>query len=564
MCDVRTLLLTLVAAAATTAAEPIVLETCDEQDSWRVTRKPATVEAADDAAQGSGAIRVTMPGMVARTMARSYVPGSAEWDGYQGLSFWVKGDGSDQFGCLAVQGRYAYATYFPLSNTEWHKVTRSWYDFVPESQVDPIGTLGAMPPSGINTLRLGSRWTITHNNARIPPHSYCIDQIQLEETAPVPAPPPAPRPFSDVLKDLREQRPVRIQCMGDSITAGTSLPDRDAQRYAVRTQELLRRWLESDNIHCSSRAVGGAKLTDARAWVPRDFVPPAPDLVTIWYGYNDKSNAFTADYFQASLNDYIDRVCSATHGTAAILLFATGPGTGPRFVMMDDYAERVRSVAKQRGLPCFDIHAILKAVGREHIQELFADMAHPNEAGHQLIADSLCEFIVKAAGIDTPKPPPPPKPDVPPVTPHTWTFEDDAADWRFDGFTALSPDAASSGSTSVRFNMTEIGKDHDRAWSPVIPVVPGQEIDVQADMLVKQIDSDSGFGLYVCTYPAADGTGDFKVHRIAGGSLAPDWVRLKGNVTIPAGAKSMKVMLWAHKETTGLFYVDTVSVAPAD
>jgi len=67
---------------------------------------------------------------------------------------------------------------------------------------------------------------------------------------------------------------------------------------------------------------------DIRAWVPRDFFGAAPDLLTLWIGYNDKSNAFTRDYFKRSVLEYIDRVCRATHGQTAILLLATGPGWG--------------------------------------------------------------------------------------------------------------------------------------------------------------------------------------------------------------------------------------------
>jgi lysophospholipase L1-like esterase len=39
-------------------------------------------------------------------------------------------------------------------------------------------------------------------------------------------------------------------------------------------------------VTCYSRAVGGAKVNDARFWWRRDFEGVAPDLVTIAYGYN--------------------------------------------------------------------------------------------------------------------------------------------------------------------------------------------------------------------------------------------------------------------------------------
>jgi lysophospholipase L1-like esterase len=396
-----------VLAVGIAGAEPVVLDECDSVSGWQVGKAPAAVEAVAEAAHGAGALRITLPGEVTRLLAKAYVPEAAPWDRSQGLSFWIKGDGSDQFGCLAVTGVYTFVVYFPLKDTAWRQVTVPWADFIPESQVDPIGTPGGMPPSGITGLRLGSRWTIGHNNQPLPAISFCVDRIMIEDRVSPAAPPSAPRPWREVLAQLKARQPVRIQCMGDSITAGTGLPDRDRQRYAVLTQDLLQRWLGYTEVTCASRAVGGARSVDARAWVPRDFVDAAPDLVTLWIGYNDKSNAYTRAFFKASVNDYLDRICRATGGRTAILLFATGPGCGPRFVMLDDYAEAIREISRERGLPLFDIHRLLQEIGRERLGEFFADMANPNEAGHRFIAEALCEYLVREAGIDTPKPPPP-------------------------------------------------------------------------------------------------------------------------------------------------------------
>ena len=61
--------------------------------------------------------------------------GSPAWDKAAGLSFWVKGDGSDHFGGLELiydddyAVRYDYA--FPLKSTEWTKIVVPWRDLVP-------------------------------------------------------------------------------------------------------------------------------------------------------------------------------------------------------------------------------------------------------------------------------------------------------------------------------------------------------------------------------------------------------------------------------------------------
>ena len=547
-----------------TFAAPIVLDDGESVSDWKVTRKPATVTAAETAAKGKGALQVTMPGMVSRSLSRTYVPGSAIWDTYAGVSFWVKGDGGDQFGSLVVKGRYSFVTFFPLKNTEWHQVVVPWRDFLPEYQAEPIGTFGAVPPSGINTLGFGTRWTIWHNNAKVPAHSYAIDQIELVEEAPAAQPTPKPRPFREILDLLKAKKPLRVQCMGDSITAGTGLADKDADRYATQTQDLLRRWLGNDQITCYSRAVGGAKLTDARAWIPRDFVGPTPDLVTIWYGYNDKSNGYTREFYERSLNDYIDRILRVTNGKAAVLLFATGPGCGPRFTMLDDYAETVRQTAKRRGLPCFDVHADLKSIGRDKIQEFYGDMAHPNARGHKRIADRLATYLVDAAGIATPKPKPPPR--LVATKGISWDFEDGAKGWNLDSKqVTCEGDLAVSGTQSLRFAMPAPGRDraHRRAYSPVFAVRPRELYQATAQLQAVKPLSSGSVGFFVCLYYNDKGEGDPKIVPIQRGPGAVGkWLPKTNRLEIPANIGSLRVMIWASGDTAGEFRCDDISLQP--
>lgn len=563
MVTLRRLSVLLLASGALWAA-PIVLDDGEDATLWKAAQAPAAVESSEGASPESRGLKISMPGQAVRPLGQGYVSGSAAWDRYEGLSFMVKGDGSDQYGCLAVVGSYPFVVYFPLKDTTWHRVTASWAEFAPESQVEPLGALGSLPPSGIISLRFGSRWTIGHNNTPIPPHSFWVDGIQLEETVPSPTAAPAPRPMADILARLRDREPLRIQCMGDSITAGTGLPQRDRQRYAVLMQDLLRRWLGTEAIRCESLAVGGAKSTDCRAWVPRDFAGPAPDLMTLWIGYNDKSNAFTRDYFKRSVMDYLDRVCRATNGQTAILLLATGPGCGPRFTMMDDYAEAIREIGRERGLTVFDMHAHLKAIGREELQEFYGDMAHPNADGHRVIAEALSEFLVRAAGIDTPKPTTPPAPRVPVGEARAWDFEAGLQDWTLDSTEiALDADRAASGRQALRFHMQEPGKDHRRALSPAMTAIPGQRYDISATIFPEGQPAGS-YGLYLLLHASPDGsdryTGTLPVKGPAPVSGA--WSPWAGRVQIPEGTGSFRVMVWAERGTVATFRVDDIAVTP--
>ncbi len=391
------LFVVLLAAVVAPAISQPLLTGFEDLSAWKPVGN-TVFEASGEAHEGAASIQVTMPGQVSGKVLDNYPP--EEYDSYAGVSFWVKGDGSQEWGCIALQGDgsnagYRYCTFFPLASTEWRKVEVAWDGWIPEGPFNPIGTPGALPPSGIQWVRVGTRWNIGHNNAPIPQHTYWVDEVRLEQELPEVAAPPAAAPFAGVIAKLRAKQPVHIVCMGDSITAGTALPDKDAQRYATVLQSLLRERLGYAEVFVESRAVGGARLTDARAWVGRDFQGPAPDLVTTLYGYNDKSGTFSAFQFADSLEDYLLRVQRVTGGETALLPMTTIPGAGPRFVMMDDFARAVEDVADSWQLPCLDLAEALKGQGRDGLLPLMADMAHPNAEGHQLIAQTIADYLVE-------------------------------------------------------------------------------------------------------------------------------------------------------------------------
>lgn len=322
---------------------------------------------------------------------------SEAWDECNGIALILRGDGSEQFSRVAFgDGGYMYELYFPLANDEWHELRVHFSELVGVGALYPIGSPGMLPPSGIRTIQLGDRWHISWNNSPMPEHSFEIASVRLISDAAEPPPAPSPRPIEEVLRKLRDREPVTIQCMGDSITAGTGLPDRDSQRYAVLLGEVLRERFGYDEIETYSRAVGGARTPHVRHWTPRDFHGVEPDLVAIAIGYNDKSGAYEPGFYRWSLNDYIDRIARETEGQAAISPITALPGGYHRFVMMDDFAQAVRDLARERGdVTAIDLAAQIKPMGRQGWMQYLGDMAHPNIEGHEWIANAIANWLVE-------------------------------------------------------------------------------------------------------------------------------------------------------------------------
>lgn len=384
---------------ATPASDPSTwLETFDSAAGWE--RQGARVEPAPEAAVGSGAATFFLPGFITKKIAapKPRDPDALD-EGWAGISFWVKGDGSDQFGTLVLCGMhpqwfpFKYACSFPLKDTAWRQFKFRWSDLVPEDATDAIGTPGGAPPSNIEHVKVGSKWSTTHNNRAMPKFSFSLDHLQLEADLPPAAEAPARPGLDAVQAKLAGKKPVSILCLGDSITAGTSLGNADQERYAQVLERLLRERCGYDEITVVSRAVGGAQGNDLRLWVERDFTGIEPDLAIVMFGYNDKTWGYPADYYGHIVSDYVRRIARQTAGRTAVLLLTPIPGRGPRTIMMDDYAEAARRVAKNDAIALCDMHQVFKAFGREGLNAYMADNAHPNAKGHATMAQTIADVL---------------------------------------------------------------------------------------------------------------------------------------------------------------------------
>ena len=554
----------LLMAIGCMALETMSLDKLDKPARWKVVGG-VTVEAAEGVNGQAGVVISHLPKGTAQLQFAFDDEQMDIFDQYQGVSFYVKGDGSECWETISLLHNYNYTyNYFvPLKSTEWVKYTVAWRDFIPEGQCGMIQQSGGIPACGINTLRIGCRWKIWYDNAQIPEHSLMISDVKLEPVVNRPANTWKPAPFEGVLAKLRNKEPLTIQFQGDSITAGTSLANKVAERYSIKTEELLRKWLKNDKINCVNRAVGGARTNDERAWLQRDFSGDVPDLVTLWIGYNDKSGCNTVGYYKQTVADYIDRVAEITKGKSAFLLFTPGPGKGPRFTMMDDYAQAIRELAAERGLPCFDVSKLFKAFGKKEFSDTYmADTAHPNAKGHQVVADALCEFLVKAAGITEPKPLPPPEPVVENHTSLTWDFEGPMDNWILELNAGPTDEKAKSGKRCMKLLCEKGEKDHTRAWSQPIPVKAWQKFTVSGDLLAE-LDHDEGIGVYVVEYEDDAAKGPFRNPLVCMGRKSlPNWSHFSSEYKVPEGVKSIRLLFWSFKTNVGSVYLDNLSLQP--
>ena len=266
----------------------------------------------------------------------------ADWDKYQGISFWVKGDGSDGWAQITFGYRFSNWSYtfgFPVDNKEWKQYTVNFADFAFGSGYGNCTQLFnspgvRLPMGGVNVMTIGNDRGLDYNNTRPRRQfTYCIADVELVEKAP-----PLfeigkykPLPLSAFAEKLKNGKEIVISAFGDSITVGNGLTDAGKERYIERLESKLREHFKRENINATSYAVGGTCIPHTIMWIDRDIKQP-PDLITILFGYNHKPDDPAT--FKAQMSVWLDRVIAKTKGQSTILLIASIPGRDARFDML--------------------------------------------------------------------------------------------------------------------------------------------------------------------------------------------------------------------------------------
>lgn len=380
------------------AADSVMLDDCSKNNGWSFNGKPA-----EFVADGSGkALKVTVPGNTVRGKL-SHVSGNWHLNKMKGISLEVKGDGSEFYFPLVLNGfgsnrGWKYTAYVLVRGKDWQKVTIGFDRFTgPSGSIYwDFGMPGTFGAGSIDGITFGDKWKITHCNRKLAAKTFLVRNIKLvSQVEPYVMKSYPVKKVADVIARMKAGKKVSIICTGDSITAGTSVKDADLNRYGVKLQNKLRKAFNNNNIDVEVVAVGGARTFDLRVWAERDFEGKKPDLVTVMIGYNDKSSQSSPDYYYGSLSRAVDRILDVTEGSPAILLLPPIPGQGARYNMMDDYAETCKKLARDRKIEFFEMAPAFKKLPLATFTSYFADMAHPNADGHEFIAQQITGYLTR-------------------------------------------------------------------------------------------------------------------------------------------------------------------------
>jgi acyl-CoA thioesterase I len=197
--------------------------------------------------------------------------------------------------------------------------------------------------------------------------------------------------------------PIKVACIGDSITQGGSLSVQET--YPGRLQRLLGTNYNVQNYGVSGRTL--LKRGDFPYWNDAAFSQSRafnPDIVIIQLGTND-GKPYNWIYGTNFLSDYRELIqaYSALPGGPRIFLCAPCPVFGNGAfdivpgVVRTNIAPAVRSLAAELSLPLIDLHSRMTNAA------WFPDTVHPDSTGYAVMAAVMFENVT--GGLPAEEPP---------------------------------------------------------------------------------------------------------------------------------------------------------------
>ena len=188
---------------------------------------------------------------------------------------------------------------------------------------------------------------------------------------------------------------IRVACVGDSITYGAGVEDREKNNYPKVLGELLGDKYEVKNFGVSGATLlnaGDLPYTKQKAY--KDALAFAPNIVVIKLGSNDSKpgNWKKADDFAKDATALVESF-RKLDSKPTVYLCTPAPAYKGNFgitekVVGGEVKPKIEAVAKELKLTVIDTHTALSDQPK-----LFPDQIHPNAAGAKLLAETVFKVL---------------------------------------------------------------------------------------------------------------------------------------------------------------------------
>ena len=190
---------------------------------------------------------------------------------------------------------------------------------------------------------------------------------------------------------------IKVACVGNSITYGHGIRNRDHDSYPAVLGRLLGDKYEVGNFGISGRTLmNKGDVPYMREQIYKDALAFQPDIVTIKLGTNDSKpqNWKYNDTFKDDLRALV-RSFQELPSHPKIYLCLPIPCTYPRWEINDSVITNgvipyIRDVAREMNLSIIDLNTAFKPY-----VHLLPDNVHPNEDGAAVIAQVLSQRLIR-------------------------------------------------------------------------------------------------------------------------------------------------------------------------
>lgn len=196
-------------------------------------------------------------------------------------------------------------------------------------------------------------------------------------------------PTSHVIKESDYAGRIRVACVGDSITYGSGIQDREVNSYPAQLSRTLGEKWDVRNF-----GVGGATLLkqgDRPYWnetAYKQALAFVPDAVIIKLGTNDTKPQNWA-YKNQFVTDYVALINSFKALGCHIWICLPVPAFPERWGISDavitrDTIPMIHEIAQKTSVPVIDLYQTLA-----DRSDLFPDQIHPNAQGAGIMAETI-------------------------------------------------------------------------------------------------------------------------------------------------------------------------------
>jgi len=190
--------------------------------------------------------------------------------------------------------------------------------------------------------------------------------------------------------------PVRVACVGNSITWGSQVENRAVNCYPNQLQRMLGAAYEVHNFGVSGSTLlnlGDKPYMKESAY--REAIQIKPEILVIKLGTNDSKPQNWDEYKSYFVRDYKSMIGSfrAANPKVRIFLCLPVPAYGEAFgirekVISSEILPLVKQVAEEEKVGLIDLFGPLS-----NHPEFFPDKIHPNAAGAKVIAEQVFAAI---------------------------------------------------------------------------------------------------------------------------------------------------------------------------